>query len=159
MSKLRIMLALAASALLGIAFAASAAPGRPNEDPTGARGVAARSDVPLPAGGNFNGIQWERAGVEIPPSAIQGTLEYNAACQWLRAWRDGRETGQAIRTLRAAPGWSFLRGSESGQIIAQVAREAAGGGGGLATGVLADCDAAHDREVAYAIDRGLTPST
>ena len=113
--------------------------------------------VPLPAGGTFHGIRWELAGT-ITHAEIDGVLQYNAACQWLRAWRDGRERTRAVSVLRAAPGWSAMRGTESAEVLARVAAEVKAGGGENATLMLAECDASHAREVEYAARLGLTPS-
>jgi hypothetical protein len=176
MTTARIALALVASALTGVAIAAAATPqgstgaaaaaltGVPATQPGGAvfRGPAMRAAatgraaaVPLPAGGTFDGIQWERGG-EASASDIEGVLEYNAACQWLRAWRDGRNAALALDVLAEVPRWPALRDTESGEFLARVAAEAAEGGGETATAMLADCDASHEREVEYATGLGLT---
>jgi len=126
-------------------------------------GVTARAEaqarargVPLPAGGNFNGIRWELAG-KLPRATIDGVLQYNAACQWLRAWSRGSRG--ALRMLRAVPSWPALRGTGIGAGLAIVAAQAAAGGGPDLTAMLASCDASHRREVAYATRLGLVPST
>ena len=85
-------------------------------------------------------------------------LQYNAACQWLRAWRDGRERGVAERVLAEVPSWAAWRGSETGTALAAVAADVARGGGNASAGMLADCDAAHARELQYAAALRLTPS-
>jgi hypothetical protein len=119
-----------------------------------ARGIA----IPLPAGGNFNGIRWELAGKELPSATIDGVLQYNAACQWLRTWRDGRARALAARVLRSVPSWPAFRGTDAGRSLARVAADAAAGGGETAAAAVAGCDASHAREVAYAASRGLAPS-
>jgi hypothetical protein len=126
-----------------------------------ARAAAAQRGlgIPLPAGGTFNGVRWEQAGGAIGGAEIDGVLEYNAACQWLRAWRDGRGAKVAASVLAAAPAWPAVRGTESGGFLAKVAADVAAGGGENATAMLADCDAAHVREVAYARSLGLTASS
>lgn len=126
-----------------------------------ARAVAAARSlpIPLPDGGNFNGIRWELGGDGVGSSDIDGVLDYNATCQWLRAWRDGREAELALHILRTAPRWPALRATESGAYVAGVAEQASAGGGETAAGVLRDCDASHAREVAYARSLGLEPST
>src|SRR3954471_260021 len=145
--------ALAASALAGVAIAAAAAsPARPSgaqgsaqallaapgQAPTAdglppatarARALGRASAIPLPAGGNFNGIDWWVDGGSWASSAIEGMLEYNAACQWLRAWRDGREAQLALNVLSAASGWPAMRGTESGELLTRVAAQARAGGG------------------------------
>jgi hypothetical protein len=128
-----------------------------------AREARSRSDermpaVPLPDGGNLNGIRWEEGGGTVHPAELEGVLEYNAACQWLRASRDGREADVARRILADVPAWPALRGTDSGAVWNQVVREL-GRGGEVSAGVLADCDASHEREVAYAAERGRIPST
>jgi hypothetical protein len=116
------------------------------------------ADVPLPAGGTFDGVRWELGGDGVAQSDIDGVLQYNAACQWLRAWRDGREGALPLQVLEAVPGWPAMRGTESGEFLARVAAEAAAGGGETASAMLADCDASHAGEVQYAARLGLTPS-
>ena len=108
-----------------------------------ARGVATvRSlPIPLPDGGNFNGIRWEIGGDGVGESDIDGVLNYNAMCQWLRAWRDGREAALDLPVLETVPAWPALRETESGAYVSNVVEEASAGGGETATGVLRDCDA------------------
>jgi hypothetical protein len=159
----------AAWAAAGIAVAsrgtgdAAAGPSRPVLDALGPQayapatarqGATARSvGIPVPDGGNFNGIRWELAEGEIPAPTMDFVLQYNAACQWLRAWRRGSAT--ALGVFRRAASWTALRGSS----IADVAAEASRGGGKDVTAMLADCNATHSREVAYARQLGLRPST
>jgi hypothetical protein len=129
-----------------------------------ARGAA----IPLPRGGNFNGIRWELAGGDIAEGTMDGVLAYNAACQWLREWRQAkpvaseatpsREGALALQVLQSVPSWPALRGTESGDLLARVAAQASRGGGTDATDVLVDCDASHVRELDYAARLGLTPS-
>jgi hypothetical protein len=112
--------------------------------------------IPLPAGGNFNGIRWELSDGEIPAGTIDVVLQYNAACQWLRAWRRGSLS--ALGVLRRATTWSAFRAG--GEVrLADVAAEASRGGGKDVTAMLADCNASHRREVSYARRLGLAPST
>jgi hypothetical protein len=85
-------------------------------------------------------------------------LEYNAVCQWLRAWRDGRERDVAARVLALMPAWPGWREGEAGEVLAQIAAEVDAGAGATLEGALADCDAAHSREVQYAASRGLPPT-
>jgi hypothetical protein len=115
--------------------------------------------IPLPAGGTFNGVRWELGEGIVAESEIDGVLSYNAACQWLRAWRDGRAGATALAVLKQAPEWPAFRGTESGKFVATVAAETSSGGGKTATDMLRDCDAAHAREVAYAQSIGLAPSS
>jgi hypothetical protein len=115
-------------------------------------------DVPLPGGGTFAGVRWEEAVGVVSRTEIAGVLQYNAACQWLRAWRDGREHDAGRKILADVPAWPAWRFTEGAGVLAQVAADVRAGGGELASGMLADCDASHEREVAYAAARGLTPS-
>jgi hypothetical protein len=112
----------------------------------------------FPAGGTFSGTRWEEAGGQFSSSEIASVLEYNAACQGLRAWRDGRAPSTSAKVLTDVPAWPTWPGTETGDVWAQVAADVGAGGGPMAAGVLADCDASHDREVAYAKARQLTVS-
>jgi hypothetical protein len=134
--------------------------GRPAHHPAVSSRTEARAraaHVPLPAGGNFNGIRWELAGGALPREVIDGVQQHNAACQWLRAWSRG--VGGALRVLRAVPSWPAFRGTGVGASLAAVAAQAAAGGGPDASAMLAACDASHCREVAYARRLALVPST
>jgi hypothetical protein len=111
--------------------------------------------VPLPAGGTFNGVRWEQGG-PVTAAQMDGVLEYNAMCQWLRAWRDGRAPGLAAHVLQTVPQWPALRGTPVARTLAGPAGTPHGR---LARAVLAGCDASHRREVAYAKELGLTPSS
>src|SRR4051794_41880994 len=110
----RVPAALLASALAGVGLAAAAAsPARPGDahsdaqalmaapaqppthdalapEAARARALERAGAIPLPAGGTLNGINWSVDGGAWESSTIEGMVEYNAACQWLRAWRDGR---------------------------------------------------------------------
>ena len=119
----------------------------------------ASAHVPLPDGGNFNGIRFEEAEGTLSDADIQFVLEHNAACQWLRAARDGRRTDVAGDILRDVPSWPSFRDSEFGALTAKAADELARGGGPTAAAMLGECDATHAREVSYARDRGRQPST
>ena len=89
---------------------------------------------------------------------IAGVLQYNAACQWLRAWRDGREKDAAQQVLTDVPAWPAWRFGETAGVLGAVAADVRAGGGAAATRLLVDCDAAHEREVVYATARGLAVS-
>jgi hypothetical protein len=114
--------------------------------------------IPLPAGGTFNGVRWEVAGGVFSRTEIAGILQYNASCQWLRAWRDGREQGTSEQVLADVPAWPAWRFAETAVVLAKVSADVRAGGGESASAVLADCDASHEREAVYAAARGLTPS-
>jgi hypothetical protein len=118
-------------------------------------GIQRSLAVPLPAGGTFSGIEWENGGPRVTNQDIDEVLEYNAACQWLRAWHDGRETPVAVRVLQTAPQWPALRGTDSGDALAKVATEVVAGGGPTVRTVLRDCQAAYARERRYAARVGL----
>lgn len=121
-----------------------------------ARGLAdgLAEDIPLPRGGSFDGIQWEAAGGAFSAAETRAVLQYNAMCQWARAYRDGRQTDVSGRILAEVPSWSALRGAEMGTAIAELL----GGGGSASAALLRECDASHEREVRYAQARGLDPS-
>jgi len=127
-------------------------------DPAQARSVAGRrgAAVPLPPNGNFNGIEWERAGGVFGDAEIEGALEFNAACQWMRAAHDGTN-GDALAVLDRVPNWPTFRHGDGS--IGQAVAEAHAGGGPVYEAMLAECEASHDREVRYAAEQGLTPSS
>jgi hypothetical protein len=121
---------------------------------TAREGAVIRSaDIPLPTGGNFNGIRWEEMVGEIPAGTVDTLLQHNAACQWLRAWRRG--SGTALEQFRRAATWPALRSAP----IATVADQASRGGGRDLAAMLSQCNASHTRQVSYARRLGLTPST
>lgn len=116
--------------------------------------------IPLPTAGNFNGIRWETSGGALTANQIDAVLEYNAACQWLRALRDQRDVGVARRVLATVPMWPAFR-SRSGDAahLRAALREASAGGGPSATSMLSECDGAHQREAVYASHRRLPVSS
>lgn len=128
-------------------------------EPAQARGAsAALSDqVPLPEGGSFNGIRWEEVEGVLTEADLVHVLEFNAACQWLRASRDGRETEVARAILEEIPSWASFRENERGElfrdVLAQLDQR-----GPVARAVLDECDSSHQSEVGYAIQRGTAPS-
>jgi hypothetical protein len=133
-------------------------PGRVYVSGSDARGAAATAakSVPLPRGGNFNGVRWEEAGAGLTDADVQAVQQYNAACQWLRALSDGREAVVARAILADVPSWPSLRGTDRAQLWADAM--AAFPKGQLAAALLADCRASHAREVEYARGLGLPPS-
>jgi len=132
----------------------------PRYTPEQARAAVARigENVPVPDGGNFNGIRFEDIGPMSVPN-VQALMEYNAACKWWRAMADGRELADAQLIVREIPRWPSFRGGDREQVASLVAAELAAGSGPVREGVLRDCRATRDREVAYARARGLTPTT
>jgi hypothetical protein len=150
-----------AAALQAEALAGAPARGgaNPRFDGASARPRAALRGlgIPLPAGGTFNGVRWEQGG-DVTAAQMDGVLEYNAMCQWLRAWRDRREPLLAAQVLQTVPGWPALRGTEAATTLTRVAAQVRRGQRPPA-GVLRDCDASHRREVAYAKELGLPPSS
>ena len=134
-------------------------PGRVFASATDARSAAATGakSMPLPRGGNFNGVRWEEAGAGLTDADVQAVQQYNAACQWLRALSDGREPVVARAILADVPSWPSLRGTDSAQLWAGAMADFPKGD--LATALLADCRASHAREVEYARGLGLSPSS
>jgi hypothetical protein len=102
-----------------------------------------RRTIPLPRGGNFNGIQWRNAPRPLTPGTVEQILEYNARCQWLRAEAGQREP-EAAQVARLADRWPALRELPPASELA---------------GLLASCYASHRREVEHARSLALTPST
>lgn len=130
--------------------------------PEQARATAALAEerLPLPKGGNFNGIRWEEAGGLFTEADVAFVTQYNAACQWYRALRDARETEVAKGIVQEVPNWSAIAGTEAAPPLAEAANEVrAGSFGPAARALLSQCQAAHAREVAWALQLGLPPST
>ena len=125
-----------------------------------ARGEADRTAdrLPLPGGGNFNGIRWEEGGV-LTAAEIEGVLEYNAFCQWIRAARDDADPGTALGVLDDVPQWPAFRGTAEADLLSEAVAEARAGSGPVLDGARRDCDDSHVREVAYAARLGLAPSS
>ena len=123
-----------------------------------ARAQAARraAELPLPEGGNLNGIQWEAAGGTFSVSEVEGVVEHNVFCQWMRA-ADGPRRAEALEVLAGVPDWPAMRDGDG--VVGRAVAEARAGGGETQAGVLADCVRSFEREAAYAAKRGLTPST
>src|ERR1700740_2449500 len=57
-------------------------PGRVYASGAEARAAAssAGKSVPLPRGGNFNGVRWEEAGAGLTDVDVAAVQQYNAAC-------------------------------------------------------------------------------
>jgi hypothetical protein len=110
------------------------------------------ADIPLPPGGNFNGIRWDLAP-GVTRSDVEFTLEYNAACQWARAAADGRTSEVATAVLEQVADWPALRLTETAFVWQQRAKDVAAG-----LGAPAECVAQLAREQAHAKAQGLTPT-
>jgi hypothetical protein len=127
----------------------------------GSRAAALADDIapriPLPAGGTFNGIRWKELDGTIGAPDVQVVVEYNAACQWYRALRDGREPDTARSVIADIPRWQATRDRGTAELTGLVADDVRAGGGPALTGVLRDCDASHESEVRYARERGTIP--
>lgn len=121
----------------------------PHHDPVSlspayARSLAARRQrsIPLPRGGNFNGIRWPGGSGGVPAEQFEAVLEFNAMCQWLRAQGEGRQSHVATRVLDEARRWPSLRGM-----------------GAVTPSTVVGCYASHGREAVEAARRGLEPSS
>jgi hypothetical protein len=115
-------------------------------------------DIPLPDGGNFNGIRWEELEGAITSQMISTMLQYNAACQWWRAEAGGHADGIGQEIADDIPRWNAIRGTEASDLAVEVGDDLRRGGGPVASAVVADCEASREREARYAADRGLTPT-
>lgn len=112
------------------------------------------TEIPLPQGGNFNGIRWNDLG-GASRADIKGLLLFNAACQWSRARADRRGGTSAQAVLADVPRWPTLRAGDRNEF----ARTLSADSGPLADGVRRDCKEIHAREVTYAQSHGLAPSS
>jgi hypothetical protein len=116
--------------------------------------------IPLPAGGNFNGIQWEASDGALASAEIDAILEFNAACQWLRALRDGRGLDAARFVVGTVAQWPAFRiQGREGAALATAFMQALKGGGESQVTMLANCDASHAREIRFARGRRWQPSS
>jgi 5,10-methenyltetrahydromethanopterin hydrogenase len=116
------------------------------------------ADIPLPEGGNFNGIRWDDLEYSVSASDVQTLLQNNAACQWWRAARDRREPAVASAIVADIPWWSAVRATDSAPLAQKVFEQLSTGQGAELRVTLAQCDAVHQRSVQYSRTRGLTPS-
>jgi len=113
------------------------------------------SSVPLPSGGNFNGIRWTDLKAATDTD-IRFLLQYNAACQWLRATADRRDTADQEAVWSQLPSWPAMRLDGYGEQF-QSARASALQGSDSPT--VRRCVESHERETSYARGLGLTPSS
>lgn len=111
--------------------------------------------VPLPAGGNFNGIRWKDMQ-DAGDQDIQFLLQVNAACQWLRAAADQRDAAASSQILREIPQWPALRDGELGDAFRSAFAQAASPGT-ADSAQLQQCREAQQRQVAYATVHGAPP--
>jgi hypothetical protein len=123
-----------------------------------AAAVELGKDIPLPEGGNFNGIRWEELEGSITSQMISVMLQYNAACQWWRAEDGDRADGVGRDIAGDIPQWNAVRGTEAATLAADVGADLTRGGGPVSSAVVADCEASREREATYAAERGLTPT-
>jgi hypothetical protein len=138
-----------------------AGPGSQYADSVGdirAAAAAYAQKVPLPDGGNFNGIQWENGQYGLPLAIVQAVEQFNAACQWYRAAADGREVATAQRIIADIPQWSSFREPETHAKAVEAAQDFSAGGGGIFREQLKECDASAQRERDYASAQGSQPS-
>lgn len=120
-----------------------------------ARRVAAELavNIPVPKGGNFNGVYWENA-VGMPRGQIESVLQYNAMCQWVRALADGRQADSARRILGVVPQWpNFGEPSETRARVIGLA-----GNGPMYWDRVEECRNSATLEAAHAREAGLLPS-
>ncbi len=113
------------------------------------------SSVPLPTGGNFNGIRWTDLEAATDTD-IRFLLQYNAACQWLRAAADRRDAANQDAIWSQLPTWPAMRLDGYGEQF-QSARAPALQGRDSA--LSRRCVESHERETSYARGLGLTPSS
>ncbi|HEX8082657.1 MAG TPA: hypothetical protein VF529_00095 [Solirubrobacteraceae bacterium] len=123
--------------------------------PAEARSAAATlaAGIPLPAGGNFNGIHWEDIPDGISEGSLLDVLHHNAWCQWTRALAEGREADTARAVLADFESWPTIRGGVEASHAHDVAE-----GGEAFDAQLAACRGTHTRQVAYAKRKGLVPT-
>lgn len=110
--------------------------------------------VPLPTGGNFNGIRWDelKTGTDTD---IRFVLQYNAACQWLRAAAGRRDSDRQDAIWDELPRWPAMRlGGIGAQFMSSRSEALQGRGSAL----LDRCVESHLREVEFATAAGRHPS-
>lgn len=120
-----------------------------------ARATEIARRIPLPRGGNFSGVRWRDLG-DASDEDVIFILQFNAACQWLRAASEGRTDEGDNALLDALVGWPAIRDGGYGDDFAR-ARTGTTPRVGPDDTLLGACLASHEREVAYARSRGLDP--
>lgn len=123
-----------------------------------ARAATLAGQVPLPTGGNFNGVRWGDLH-SATDDDIAFILQFNAACQWLRAIADNRDAAAAIEMWKDIPAWPAMRRSGNGAVFAAAIDQLSSTDEPHASLVLESCRESHVRETSYAAAHDLTPST
>jgi len=111
--------------------------------------------VPLPAGGNFHGVRWDELETATDTD-IRFLLQYNAACQWLRAAVDRRDSDTQDALWNELPHWPAMRLNDIGSQFTAARASALQGGD---SPLLNRCVESHLREVEFATASGQNPST
>lgn len=112
--------------------------------------------VPLPTGGNFNGVRWNDLQTATDDD-INFILQFNAACQWLRAAADQRDPEATGAIWKLIPVWPAMRRGGNGDVfLAALARLSSAGTNEVSV-ALTMCRESHERESLYATDHGRTP--
>ena len=108
-----------------------------------------------------SGVRWELGEGVIAESEIDGVIAYNAACQWLRAWRDGRDAATAARSAAQRAGLARLPGHGLRRVPRPRgrARRRRAAAARRSPAMLRDCDAAHPAKSPTPSAIGLPPST
>lgn len=97
-----------------------------------------REAIPLPRGGNFNGLRLRKT-FRVAPGELELVLQFNARCQWLRASVSEREAEAVFAEANSWPAPRTLP-------LVPYAK------------LLIDCQRLHVREVSWARQHGLVPS-
>ncbi len=120
------------------------------------RAVTLGQRVPLPTGGNFNGIRWNDLQTATDDD-INFILQFNAACQWLRAAADQRDVEATAAIWKLIPAWPAMRRGGNGDVFLAALARLSVGGTNEASVALTVCRESHERESMYATGHGRTP--
>lgn len=112
--------------------------------------------VPLPTGGNFNGIRWNDLHTATDDD-INFILQFNAACQWLRAAADQRDTKDASAIWKLIPTWPAMQRGGNGDMFLAALGQLWAAGTSEEPVALTACRESHERETLYATDHDRTP--
>ena len=129
-------------------------------DGPNARAAAAAfgSRIEMPDGANLNGIRWEQSGTSSAGD-VAFTVSYNVACQWLRAFGEGRQVPRARAVLATVARWPAFQGVEGAEGMELAAQQALAGQPGVEfRTVNGDCFETRAREQQYARSLGLVPT-